>query len=205
MLNAQPKLYGISMPEPYLKVKKLTHAYGRAPLFSAVSFDLGPGFILQVTGKNGSGKTTLLQLLSGIKPPQEGSVFWGEDITCVYVGHKNAVKVELSPLENLALYQPDASVCAQALQALGLEKSHHRHPCYRLSAGQQRKVSLSRLILSDAKVWLLDEPFTALDDAAKALVIQQLESHAKNGGSAVVATHERLDLSKNVLKEMVMS
>jgi len=195
----------IPMSEPYLKVKKLTHAYGRAALFSAVTFDLAPGFILQVTGKNGSGKTTLLQLLSGIKIPQDGSIHLREDITCAYVGHKNAVKAELSPLENLALYQPDAKSCAQALEALGLEKSHHRRPCYRLSAGQQRKVALSRLILSDAKVWLLDEPFTALDDTAKAHVIKQLESHAQNGGSAIVATHERLDLGKTILKEMVMS
>jgi len=74
-----------------------------------------------------------------------------------------------------------------------------------LSAGQQRKVALSRLLLADAKVWLLDEPFTALDDVSKALVAKYLERHAKRGGCAVVATHELLDIDKAVLRDMVMS
>lgn len=158
-----------------------------------------------MTGRNGSGKTTMLQLLSGIKTPQEGSVVWRDDIECAYVGHKNAVKGELSPLENLTLYQSDTAACAKALKEMGLEKSHHNRACYKLSAGQQRKVALSRIILSDAKVWLLDEPFTALDEAAKACVVRHLESHANDGGSAIVATHERLDVNKSILREMALS
>ena len=193
------------MPEPYLTVKELAHTYGRTTLFSNISFDLPAGVILQVTGRNGSGKTTLLQLLSGIKAPQEGSVDLAEDTGCAYIGHKNAVKGELSPLENLSLYQPDAAICAKTLEEMGLEKSHHNRPCYMLSAGQQRKVALSRIMLSEAKVWLLDEPFTALDDAAKACTIRHLENHASAGGSAVVATHERLDVSKSLLREMTLS
>jgi len=192
------------MPETYLSVKNLTHAYGRSALFSGLTFDVTPGTILQVTGKNGSGKTTLLKLLSGIKMPQEGSIEWTEE-DCAYLGHKNAIKTELSPLENLALYQPDTSACALALEDLGLEKLHHHRPCYRLSAGQQRRVALSRVILSNAKVWLLDEPFTALDDTAKAHLIRHLTRHANGGGSAVVATHERLDLEKSLLRELVMA
>lgn len=189
----------------YLKVKKLTHTYGTAPLFSAVSFDLSPGCILQVTGKNGSGKSTLLQLLAGIKLYQTGSISWLQDVTRSYVGHKNAIKTELSPIENLALYQPDASIRIQALELMGLEKSHCRRPCYMLSAGQQRKVALSRLALIEAKVWLLDEPFTALDDAARLGLSKYLEKHAKAGGSAIVATHDRLDISGSILHELVMS
>jgi heme exporter protein A len=192
------------MPETYLSVKNLTHAYGRAALFSGLSFDLAPGTLLQVTGRNGSGKTTLLKLLSGIKPPQEGSVEWG-DVDCAYLGHKNAIKTELSPLENLTLYQPDAAACAHTLEDLGLEKSHYHRPCYRLSAGQQRKVALSRVVLSTAKIWLLDEPFTALDETAKAHLLRHLTRHANDGGSAVVATHERLAVEKSILRELVMS
>lgn len=193
------------MTEPHFTVKELAHIYGRNTLFSNISFNLSAGLILQVTGRNGSGKTTLLQLLSGVKTPQEGTVAWQDDIECAYVGHKNAVKGELSPLENLTLYQPDRAACAKALEEMGLEKSHHNRPCYMLSAGQQRKVALSRVMLSEAKVWLLDEPFTALDDAAKACVVRHLESHAKGGGSAVVATHERLDINKSILREMTLS
>ena len=193
------------MPDQCLTVKKLTHAYGASPLFAAISFDLAPGFVLQITGKNGSGKTTLLQLLAGIKICQTGSVRWHKETHPIYLGHKNAIKAELSPLENLGLYQPDRALCAQALEAMGLERLHHRRTCYMLSAGQQRKVALSRLILMEAKAWLLDEPFTALDDVTKARVAQYLEKHAKAGGCAVVATHERLDIDKFVLREMVMS
>ena len=193
------------MPEPYLTVKELAYTYGRNALFSNISFEVPVGQILQVTGRNGSGKTTLLQLLSGLKTAQEGSVSRREEIGCAYIGHKNAIKGELTPLENLALYQPDAAACAKALDEMGLEKSHHNRPCYKLSAGQQRKVALSRVMLSNAKVWLLDEPFTALDDAAKACVVRHLESHIRAGGSAVVATHERLDVNKSILREMTLS
>jgi heme exporter protein A len=191
------------MTEPYLTVKELAHAYGSNVLFSNISFSLTAGLILQVTGRNGSGKTTLLQLLSGLKTPQEGIISCEADVA--YIGHRNAIKGELSPLENLSLYQPNTAACAKALEEMGLEKSHHNRPCYRLSAGQQRKVALSRVILSDAKVWLLDEPFTALDEAAKACVVHHLEIHAQAGGSAVVATHERLDVNKSILREMALS
>ena len=193
------------MLEQYLKAKNLAHSYGPSPLFSALSFELAPGSVLQITGKNGSGKTTLLQLLAGIKTCQKGSVHWSEETPYIYIGHQNAIKTELSPLENLYLYQSITSVCAQALEAMGLERSHHHRPCYMLSAGQQRKVALSRLILTDARVRLLDEPFTALDDASKARVTKYLERHAQGGGCAVMAIHERLDIDKSVLRSLVMS
>lgn len=192
------------MPEMYLSVKNLTHVYGRTALFSGLSLELPPRTLLQVTGRNGSGKTTLLKLLAVIKTPQEGSVEWA-DVDYTYLGHKNAIKGELSPLENLALYQPDVSICAHTLEERGLETTHHKRPCYRLSAGQQRKVALSRVILSNAKVWLLDEPFTALDEAAKVQLMRHLQRHADNGGSAVVATHEHLNVEKSVFRELVMA
>lgn len=193
------------MSAPYLTVKELTHAYGDVPLFSALSFGLAQGVVMQVTGTNGSGKTTLLQLLAGLKSCQEGSVTWRDETPRLYIGHQNAIKVELSPLENLSLYQADSGRCAQALDAMGLGVSHHNCPCYMLSAGQQRKVALSRLMLSETKVWLLDEPFTALDEASRLRVSGYLEQHAKQGGSAIVATHEPLGIDAAVFCELVMA
>ncbi|MFH1158510.1 MAG: heme ABC exporter ATP-binding protein CcmA [Pseudomonadota bacterium] len=192
------------MTGQYVKIEKIAHAYGTRSLFSALSFDLPHGCILHVTGQNGSGKTTLIQLISGIKSCQEGTISRDETIRYAYVGHQNAVKGELSPLENLRLYHPSGDRCRQALEMMGLEPRHHLRPCHTLSAGQQRKVALSRIFLADARVWLLDEPFTALDEAAKDRVTRHLEDHARQGGSAIVAAHEPLKIQELLLKKLVI-
>ncbi|MBU6474582.1 MAG: heme ABC exporter ATP-binding protein CcmA [Alphaproteobacteria bacterium] len=188
-----------------LKVENLGHSYGAAQIFTRVSFSLAAGEVLQVTGRNGSGKTTLLRLLAGTKPRESGHVTWDEDATRAVLGHKNGIKAELSAIENLSLYAPDRRSCMEALELLGLERAHHKKPCYMLSAGQQRKTALARVMLAKANVWLLDEPFTALDARAHETVTELLARHAKNGGAAVVATHDRLDLDAFTLREMVMS
>ena len=192
------------MTGQYVKIEKIAHTYSTRPLFSELSFDLHPECILQVMGKNGSGKTTLLQLISGIKTCQEGTIFWDKTIHYTYIGHKNAIKGELSPIENLKLYNPSDNKCRQALEMIGLELRHHLRPCYMLSAGQQRKVALSRLFLSDAHVWLLDEPFTALDENTKNRMTLHLEKHTSNGGSAIIAAHEPLKIQKSVIKKLVI-
>ncbi len=191
--------------QPLLTVEDLGHSYGAAEIFSAVSFVLAAGEILQVTGRNGSGKTTLLRLIAGTKSHDSGTVIWHDDANIAVLGHKNGIKGELSPLENLSLYAPDAKTCVEALSRLGLERAHHKKPCYMLSAGQQRKTALARVLLTGAAVWLLDEPFTALDDKAHETVTALLTEHARTGGAAVVATHDRLDLDKKILRELVMS
>ena len=193
------------MTKQYIAVKNLAYAYAETSLFSALSFALPQGRILQLTGKNGSGKTTLLQILAGLKTPQGGKIVRDEEMPLAYVGHQNALKLELSPLENLRLYQPSASLCREALESLELKKEFHEQPCYMLSAGQQRKVSLSRLLLSDARLWLVDEPFTSLDESAKACVTAHLEAHAKKGGSAIVATHEPLEIKSPFLEKVLLS
>lgn len=193
------------MTKAYLTAENLTHGYRDAPLFSGLSFSLPAGRVVQLTGKNGSGKTTLLHLLANLKPPQEGRVTREPDISLLYVGHQSAIKLELSPLENLRLYQPNAALCAQALDALELPLRMHNKPCYMLSAGQQRKVALSRLMLSNATLWLVDEPFTALDDSAKACITRHMEAHARKGGACVVATHDPLDIREPLLQKMSLS
>ncbi len=191
--------------QPALKVEDIACGYGAADIFSGLSFTLAMGEILQVTGRNGSGKTTLLRLLAGTKSCEYGHVAWAQEARIAVLGHRNGIKAELSPLENLSLYAPDKKECAAALERLGLERAHHRKPCYMLSAGQQRKTALARVLLSGAAVWLLDEPFTALDDKARATVAELLAQHARRGGAAIVATHDRLDLDKSILRELVMS
>lgn len=192
------------MTGQYVKIEKIAHTYSTRPLFSELSFDLHPECILQVMGKNGSGKTTLLQLISGIKTCQEGTISWNKTVRYAYVGHRNAVKGELSPLENLRLYNPSDNKCRKALEMTGLESQHHIRRCHVLSAGQQRKVALSRLFLSDARVWLLDEPFTALDENTKDRLTHHLEKHTSNGGSAIIAAHEPLKIQKSVIKKLVI-
>ena len=191
--------------QPVLKVENLGHSYGAAEIFSSVSFTLAAGEILQVTGRNGSGKTTLLRLIAGTKSHDSGQVTRADDANIAVLGHKNGIKGELSPLENLSLYAADKKTRVEALERLGLESAHHKKPCYMLSAGQQRKTALARVLLANAKVWLLDEPFTALDARAHETVAALLTAHAKNGGAAIVATHDPLDLDKKILRELVMS
>jgi heme exporter protein A len=186
-----------NMAEYYLKAENLAYSYNTDVLFSSLSFDLPKGTILQITGKNGSGKTTLLHLLSQILALQVGKILW--DVPFAYVSHKNGIKAEFLPLENLSLYQPDLWLCTDALDRMGVETVAHQKPCYMLSAGQQRKVALSRLILSDAQVWIVDEPFTALDTSAKACFTYQLEHHIDSGGSAIIATHEPIETKQAII------
>ena len=193
------------MSHAFITATGLAHAYGQTPLFSNLSLQLQGGQVLQLCGRNGAGKTTLLGILAGLKAPHEGTVERAAGATLLYVGHQSAIKAELSPLENLALYEPDATKPAAALETMELPKAAHNHPCYRLSAGQQRKVALARLILSKADIWLVDEPFTALDDTARTRITRLIEAHARSGGAALIATHDPLPVDASLLQKMVLA
>lgn len=199
-----------------LTISGLACARGDATLFAALDFAVAAGEVVQIQGANGSGKTSLLRLLCGLSPPAAGKIYWNNvDIAeqaeeyrsaVSYVGHRRGVSEELSPLENLefacALQRPAASgACRDALTALGLGQRLHT-PARLLSAGQIQRTALARLILSEASIWLLDEPFTALDSDGRAQVEHLLAEHAAGGGLSVVATHQPLHLDRGQVRTL---
>ncbi len=188
-----------------LWLKALGCVRGGRPLFSGLHVELRPGQLLRVQGPNGAGKTSLLRMLSGLLMPSEGQVLWrGEPALRaesfgrerVYLGHAAALKDELSPLENLEAASALGGVPCQrsealdALAAAGLADFAHL-PARRLSQGQRRRAGLARLSLcSHAPLWVLDEPFNALDTAATGWLEGLLRAHLQRGGMLVLTSHQ---------------
>ena len=186
------------METPLLTVRQLRCERDERVLFADLSFAVARGTALQLRGPNGAGKTTLLRILAGFHPDYEGEVRRAPG-ALAYLGHRPALSGLLSAEENLAHYlsltAPGTAVSAipEALERVGLA-GYEDVPCQALSAGQQRRVSLARLPLLGiaAPLWLLDEPFTALDDRGIALVTALLEEHQAAGGGAIFTTHQPL-------------
>ncbi|UTW10015.1 cytochrome c biogenesis heme-transporting ATPase CcmA [Marinobacterium rhizophilum] len=195
------------MAEPLLKVENLYCERDERVLFDGLSFAVGAGEVLQIEGQNGSGKTTLLRILGGLSRNYEGELYWrGEPMAEVvdeyrqdllYFGHLPGVKATLTPQENLgwyaALQGADLASIDSALQQVGL-RGYEDVPCHMLSAGQHRRVSLARLYLSQAALWILDEPFTAIDKKGVAQKEQLILRHAACGGTVILTTHHELQL-----------
>ncbi len=191
---------------------------GGRPLFGGLSLQWQPGQLLRVKGANGAGKTSLLRVLCGLLTPTDGQVLWrGQPLasqrevlgqSLVYLGHAAALKDELSPLENLQLACQLAGrrlAPGPALQALahaGL-RGFERRPVRTLSQGQRRRSALARLELaSQAPLWVLDEPFNALDTAAVAWLEQLLHMHLARGGQVALTSHQG-DLVAGVAEQVV--
>lgn len=191
-----------------LQVQSLSCRRGGRDVFRKVSFALKAGDALLVTGTNGSGKSSLLRMLAGFLPIRSGAILWqanniSEDHQSYqknihYVGHLDAVKQELTVQEMLDYWR--------ALQGLSSAVEHHRNdpfgimslsdkPVRYLSAGQKRRLTLSRLVCSDALLWLLDEPTTALDQHGQQVLSDCINQHRSKGGIAVLATHYDLNLA----------
>lgn len=197
------------MPSATLSVSGLSCIRGERRLFAGVGFDLAPGEWLHVQGENGSGKTTLLRALVGLSPPAEGDIRWGgepirrlgEDYRreMLYLGHHGAVKEELTPLENLKLAAAldgrhlDERESLAALHRFGL-KGREELPVRFLSAGQKRRVLLARLVTRNARLWVLDEPFTALDVKAVDMLSALIAEHLQNGGLAILTSHQAMPM-----------
>jgi heme exporter protein A len=181
-------------------------------LFQNLDFSLCEGQVLQVKGSNGSGKTTLLRILCGLHDNFRGQIDWyGRPAetqreafysSLLYLGHRVGVNMVLSPLENLRwacnLQAPTSDEqIFDALARLGLRGFEHS-PCYSLSAGQKQRVSLARLLISPASLWILDEPFTTLDVYGVAALEDLLAAHVKQGRSVMVTTHHALSVKSEI-------
>ena len=175
-------------------------------LFRNLNFTVKRGQVLQIKGGNGTGKTTLLRMVCGLNQGYEGDLFWdGEEISThleayygqlLYIGHRVGVNKVLTPLENLrwtCRLQRDVAdeQLMKALAGVGL-RGFEESQCHTLSAGQQQRVALARLLVSQAVLWVLDEPFTTLDVDGVALLEKLIYQHAGRGGAVLVTTHHPL-------------
>lgn len=188
-----------------LRVENLSCLKGERVLFRQLSFCVDAGSWVHVRGENGAGKTSLLRMMAGLSEPDEGCIYWQNHplkacrdafhAELLYVGHLPALKDDLTALESLrfmaALEGRNLAhdLAIAALHQMGLRGREHL-PVRVLSAGQKRRVSLSRLITRAAKLWVLDEPLTALDARAINVLTGLLATHLSQGGSAVMTSHQ---------------
>lgn len=198
---------------PLFEARALGCVRGEVTLFESLSFTLDAGEALQVEGANGAGKTSLLRIAAGLTPPDEGEVLWrGERITgrrsvfnaqLAYLGHHLGLKFELSAEENLqaaAAIQGDGVDPGRVEQVLASVQLTDKAdlPVRVLSAGQKQRVALARMLLLGSVLWILDEPFTALDKSGIALVSGLLQAHLDRGGVALITSHQAVPLGPNL-------
>ncbi len=182
---------------------------GGRSIFSLLSFELFGAAALQVQGDNGAGKTSLLRIAAGLLAPSGGRVLSrGEPVDSdryrfgselLYLGHHAAIKANLTAVENLQYtidgrHRFELAAIFAALAAVGLA-GYEDLPCRTFSAGQRRRVALALLLLSDARLWLLDEPFTAIDRGGVAMIEQLMAGHLGRGGAIVLTSHQPVSLA----------
>jgi heme exporter protein A len=195
-------------PESLLAATGLACFRGDRLLFRDLDLCVNAGQALNVRGPNGCGKTTLLRILCGLTLPEDGTIRWRGRVLrshdpdylreLRYIGHSDGVKLALSPRENLAIAMAldsgaDEAALEAALARLDLT-DFMDVPCRTLSAGQRRRVGLARLTLGGARLWMLDEPFTALDTSGIDAVRALIEAHLDGGGCAVLTSHQPINL-----------
>lgn len=201
-------------PPAVMRVTGLSGQRGDHALFERLELALAPGSVTWLRGRNGCGKTSLLRLLAGLATPLAGEIeFRGTSLRrassawrkgLVYVAHHSALKDDLTAgealrfLVELQCARPDAAALEAALQRMGVGASRDV-PVRTLSQGQRRRVALARLALTlQAPLWLLDEPFDALDAAGVAALNDLLNEHAKQGGATLLTSHQPLSLEAPV-------
>lgn len=188
-------------------------------LFKNLDLSLEPGAMLQVQGANGAGKTSLLRILCGLAEPREGTVRWaGTDIRrcradyyrdLLYIGHSPGIKLELSALENLRFsrslggHSHQNTALEDALDQIGLY-GYEDVPVRSLSAGQRRRVALARLWFSKARLWVLDEPFTAIDREGINHLEHRLTEHVARDGMIILTSHQALQLEQVPLRHLTL-
>ena len=185
--------------EPLLSIRGLACGVNGRTLFEGIELALAAGDLVEVRGANGSGKTTFLRCVAGLFTEDAGEVRVRPPERPLYLGHRPGVNPMLSALENIRWYLAlegqafSADACRAAVDAVGLGGAGHL-PCATLSAGQRRRAALARLLVSGAPLWLLDEPFAALDDSGRELVRGLVARHRDAGGAVLCATHEPVGL-----------
>lgn len=202
-----------------LNAEKLAARRGEDLIFADISFQLEAGDALVLTGRNGSGKSTLLRVVAGLLWPESGRVVITDADGASdrparevshYLGHRNAMKQELTVAENLAFWKEYLGNIDEgrglsleaAAEAVGLAGITHL-PFGYLSAGQQRRFAMAKLLVAHRPVWILDEPTAALDASADRMFAGLVAGHLQNGGIAIAATHQPLGLEG--VRELVMT
>lgn len=203
------------MSDPLLAISNLSIERGERLLFRDYALWVAAGEIVQVAGANGAGKTSLMRAISGLLDPSSGRYSWrGKAVNSanlfsdevLYLGHKPAVRYQLTALENLRWYAQlhrqqiksvDEADLIEALAALGLAGYEHEL-CSSLSAGQKRRVGLARLAISNAPLWILDEPFTAVDVDGVKTLCSWIENYVDEGGAVLYSTHQQVEFSTHV-------
>ena len=191
-----------------LSADNLTLIRGERCLFEDLSFALDSGGLLILEGRNGCGKTSLIRAISGMLSLEEGTIYW-DDVpvdkqrqtfhgNLVWLAHRTGLKGDLTLVENLGFERSlrahsnrDPEEVYERLGIARLKKLVLRS----LSAGQQRRVSLARMLLADVPLWFMDEPFTNLDREGRALVMELVEEHCSKGGMCVMAAHQDVEIS----------
>ena len=205
-----------------LSIKNLSCERDERELFANLSLDVNAGDIVQIAGPNGAGKTTLIRVITGLSHQFDGEILWqGKPAkgyhfysSLLYFGHLPGVKSSMTAIENLkwyfglngikdingdSAYVPSDEELTQVLTRVGL-RGYEDVPCFQMSAGQQRRVALARLYCSKAPLWILDEPFTAIDKKGVADLESTISDHAASGGMVVLTTHQPLNIDRvNVL------
>jgi len=199
-----------------LSANDLCLVRGDRCLFRSLNFALNPGELMFVGGANGSGKTSLLRGIAGLLDFATGHVTWdGRKILddyqlfrseVVWLSHRVGFKDELNLIENLqfesALRASSMDKSAPVIERLGLARLTDL-PFRYLSAGQQRRVALARMLLAKARLWLMDEPFTNLDKAGQGLVAELIAEHVGSGGLCIAASHQTVEIAAPTIRVML--
>jgi heme exporter protein A len=200
-----------------LTVSNLQCTRGDRQLFSGLNLQLNSKQLLFLEGRNGSGKTTLIRTLCALFVADKGEILWKEQpieehlevyrTALFYLGHLNAIKGDLTALENLRFnhamsgQKSTDDELLDALERIGLF-GFEDFPTRQLSQGQKRRVALARLLVNKSPLWILDEPFVALDIAAVELLQQIISLHIESGGMAIITTHQAVPLTEGEVQHL---